>query len=105
MRRTRAGHTHSVHTPVRPVHSFQSFLAFLVRYRAFVSSPSFKALNSSITIDVKVNKALLGGGGCPCLSVTCVFQNPDGVVVKQISRTRAIDGIYADTFPLSEIVK
>uniref|UniRef100_H3CLD7 Complement component c3b, tandem duplicate 2 n=1 Tax=Tetraodon nigroviridis TaxID=99883 RepID=H3CLD7_TETNG len=54
-----------------------------VRYRAFVSSPSFKAFDSSITVDI---------------------QNPSGVVVKQISRTRAVSGIYADTFPLSEMV-
>ncbi|XP_068177027.1 complement C3-like [Antennarius striatus] len=54
-----------------------------VRFRAFVSSPSFKAFNSSITIDIK---------------------NPDGVVVKQIAKTRAVDGILADIFPLSEIV-
>ncbi|XP_069023890.1 complement C3-like [Embiotoca jacksoni] len=53
-----------------------------VRFRAFVSSPSFQAFDSSITIDI---------------------QNPDGVVVKQISRTRAADGVYVDTFPLYEI--
>ncbi|XP_047221423.1 complement C3-like [Girardinichthys multiradiatus] len=53
-----------------------------VRFRTFVSSPFFKALDSSITIDI---------------------QNPDGVVVNQISRTRAIHGVIADTFPLSEI--
>uniref|UniRef100_UPI0037E9C17B venom factor-like n=1 Tax=Semicossyphus pulcher TaxID=241346 RepID=UPI0037E9C17B len=55
-----------------------------VRFRAFVSSPSFKAFDSSITIDI---------------------QNTDDVVVKQISRTRAIDGVFKDTFPLSDIVK
>ncbi|XP_054865859.1 A.superbus venom factor 2-like isoform X2 [Amphiprion ocellaris] len=54
-----------------------------VRFRAFVSSPSFKAFDSSITIDI---------------------QNPDGVVVKHISRTKTPDGVFADTFPLSEIV-
>lgn len=54
-----------------------------VRFRAFVSSPSFKAFDTSITIDV---------------------QNADGVVVKQISRIKAADGVFADTFPLSEIV-
>ncbi|GLD73157.1 complement C3-like protein, partial [Lates japonicus] len=31
--------------------------------------------------------------------------NPDGVVVKQLLRTKAADGVFADTFPLSEIVK
>ncbi|KAK5620662.1 hypothetical protein CRENBAI_020815 [Crenichthys baileyi] len=55
-----------------------------VRVRTFVSSPFFKALDSSITIDI---------------------QNPDGVVVNQISRTRATHGVIADTFPLSEISK
>ncbi|XP_018528014.1 complement C3 isoform X2 [Lates calcarifer] len=54
-----------------------------VRFRAFMSSPSFKALDSSVTIDI---------------------QNPDGVVVKQISRRRAADGVVTDTFPLSEMV-
>ncbi|KAM3623350.1 uncharacterized protein V6R79_010054 [Siganus canaliculatus] len=54
-----------------------------VRFRAFVSSPSFKAFDSSITIDI---------------------ENPDGVVVKQISRMRAIDGVFGDTFPLSDFV-
>ncbi|GLD73159.1 complement C3-like protein, partial [Lates japonicus] len=54
-----------------------------VRFRAFMSSPSFKALDSSVTIDI---------------------QNPDGVVVKQISRRRAADGVFADTLDLSEMV-
>uniref|UniRef100_UPI003AAB8061 venom factor-like n=1 Tax=Centroberyx gerrardi TaxID=166262 RepID=UPI003AAB8061 len=54
-----------------------------VRCRAFVSSPSFKAFNSSITVE---------------------FQNPEGVVIKLISRTRATDGVFADTLALSEIV-
>uniref|UniRef100_A0A3B4ZLY2 Complement C3-like n=1 Tax=Stegastes partitus TaxID=144197 RepID=A0A3B4ZLY2_9TELE len=54
-----------------------------VRFRAFVSTPSFKAFDSSITIDI---------------------QNPDGVVVKHISRTKAPDGFFSQTFPLSEIV-
>lgn len=35
----------------------------------------------------------------------CVLQNPDSVVVKQIFRVRTADGVFADTFPLSEIVK
>uniref|UniRef100_A0A8D3BHY9 Complement component c3b, tandem duplicate 2 n=1 Tax=Scophthalmus maximus TaxID=52904 RepID=A0A8D3BHY9_SCOMX len=54
-----------------------------VRLRAFVSSPSFKASDSSITMDIK---------------------NPDGVVVKQMLRSQAPNGIFAYTFPLSEIV-
>ncbi|XP_067441549.1 complement C3-like [Thunnus thynnus] len=54
-----------------------------VRFRAFVSSPAFKAFDSSITIDI---------------------QNPEGVVVKQIFRVRAVDGIHSETFILSEIV-
>uniref|UniRef100_A0A4W6EED3 Complement component c3b, tandem duplicate 2 n=1 Tax=Lates calcarifer TaxID=8187 RepID=A0A4W6EED3_LATCA len=54
-----------------------------VRFRAFMSSPSFKALDSSVTIDI---------------------QNPNGVVVKQLPRTRAADGVVTDTFPLSEMV-
>lgn len=33
-----------------------------------------------------------------------MFQNPDGVVIKQLTRSRAVDGIIAETFPLSEIV-
>uniref|UniRef100_A0A3P9LX36 Complement component c3b, tandem duplicate 2 n=1 Tax=Oryzias latipes TaxID=8090 RepID=A0A3P9LX36_ORYLA len=53
-----------------------------VRFRTFVSSPFFKAFDSSITIDIT---------------------NSDGVVVKQITRTRAVKGVIADTFPLSEI--
>ncbi|KAM7419790.1 hypothetical protein PAMA_016741 [Pampus argenteus] len=54
-----------------------------VRFRAFVSSPAFKAFDNSVTIDIK---------------------NPDGVVVKQTSRIRTIAGIFSDIFPLSEIV-
>ncbi|TKS68660.1 Complement C3 [Collichthys lucidus] len=55
-----------------------------VRFRAYVSSPSFKAFDSPITIDI---------------------QNPDGVVVNNIYRTRAVDGVFGETFPLSEFVK
>ncbi|XP_074550629.1 venom factor-like [Halichoeres trimaculatus] len=55
-----------------------------IRFRVFVSSPSFKAFDSSVTIDI---------------------ENSDGVVVKQFSRTRAVGGVYKDTFPLSDIVK
>ncbi|XP_065808700.1 complement C3 [Labrus bergylta] len=55
-----------------------------VQFRAFVSSPAFKAFDSSITIDI---------------------QNTDGIVIKQISRTRAVDGVFKDTLVLSEIVK
>uniref|UniRef100_G3N4I6 Anaphylatoxin-like domain-containing protein n=1 Tax=Gasterosteus aculeatus aculeatus TaxID=481459 RepID=G3N4I6_GASAC len=54
-----------------------------VRFRAFASSLSFKAFDSSVTIDVT---------------------NPDGVVVKQVSRVRPADGVLDDTLPLSEIV-
>ncbi|XP_060943930.1 complement C3-like [Limanda limanda] len=54
-----------------------------VQFRAFVSTPSFKAFNSSITMD---------------------FKNPDGVVVKQVLRMRAQGGVLADTFTLSEFV-
>ncbi|KAK1886028.1 Complement C3 [Dissostichus eleginoides] len=45
-----------------------------VRFRAFTSSPTFKAFNSSVTIDI------------------------------QVSRIQAFDGVFGDTFPLSEIV-
>ncbi|XP_058497234.1 complement C3-like [Solea solea] len=55
----------------------------VVRFRAFVSSRSFQAFESSITIDI---------------------QNPDGVVVKQLLRTQATNGIFSDTFALSDIV-
>ncbi|KAK6300730.1 hypothetical protein J4Q44_G00288280 [Coregonus suidteri] len=54
-----------------------------VRCRAFVSTPAFQAFNSSITIE---------------------FQNSDGVVMKQLSRTRANNGIFADTHVLPDIV-
>ncbi|XP_036805105.1 venom factor isoform X1 [Oncorhynchus mykiss] len=54
-----------------------------VRCRAFVSTPTFQAINSSITIE---------------------FQNSDGVVVKQTSRTIAKNGIFADTHVLPDIV-
>ncbi|XP_056135701.1 complement component c3b, tandem duplicate 2 [Lampris incognitus] len=54
-----------------------------VMCRAFVSAPSFMAFNSSITLE---------------------FQNPEGIVVKQFSRTRAIDGVVAETFALSKFV-
>ncbi|XP_034756642.1 complement C3-like isoform X2 [Etheostoma cragini] len=54
-----------------------------VRFRAFASSPSFKAVDTSVTIDI---------------------QNPEGVVVKQNSRVRAADGVFADTFLLSDVV-
>uniref|UniRef100_A0A3B3DU03 Complement component c3b, tandem duplicate 1 n=1 Tax=Oryzias melastigma TaxID=30732 RepID=A0A3B3DU03_ORYME len=53
----------------------------IVRFRTFVSSPFFKAFDNSITIDIV---------------------NSDGVVVKQITRTRAMNGVIADTFALSE---
>ncbi|RVE75945.1 hypothetical protein OJAV_G00003930 [Oryzias javanicus] len=53
-----------------------------VRFRTFVSSPFFKPMDSSITIDIA---------------------NSDGVVVKQITRTRSMTGVFADTFALPEI--
>ncbi|XP_061770767.1 complement C3-like [Nerophis ophidion] len=52
-----------------------------VRSRAFVSSPSFKAVDNSLTIDV---------------------QNPEGVVVKQVFRSRASYGVLSDSFFLPE---
>ncbi|CAG5928835.1 unnamed protein product, partial [Menidia menidia] len=53
-----------------------------VRFRTFVSSPFFEAVDHSISIDIK---------------------NPDDVVVKQVSRTRTVGGVFSDEFPLSEI--
>ncbi|XP_077379564.1 complement C3-like isoform X2 [Festucalex cinctus] len=53
-----------------------------VRLRAFVSSLSFKALDSSLTIDI---------------------QNPEGVVVKQVLRTKASSGVFSDSFYLTEM--
>uniref|UniRef100_A0A8C6NJW6 Complement component c3b, tandem duplicate 2 n=1 Tax=Nothobranchius furzeri TaxID=105023 RepID=A0A8C6NJW6_NOTFU len=53
-----------------------------VRFRSFVSSPFFKAMDSSISIEI---------------------QDPAGVVVKQIPMSRAVDGVFTDKFPLSEI--
>uniref|UniRef100_A0A8C2XLN8 Complement component c3b, tandem duplicate 2 n=1 Tax=Cyclopterus lumpus TaxID=8103 RepID=A0A8C2XLN8_CYCLU len=55
----------------------------IVRFRVFASSLSFKAFESSVTIDIK---------------------NTDDVVVKQISRIRPADGVFSDTLPLSEFV-
>uniref|UniRef100_A0A3Q1H0X2 Uncharacterized protein n=1 Tax=Anabas testudineus TaxID=64144 RepID=A0A3Q1H0X2_ANATE len=54
-----------------------------VHYRAFVSTPSFKAVDSTISIDI---------------------QNPDGVVVNQNSRVKATDGVFSKEFELSENV-
>ncbi|XP_075871782.1 complement C3-like isoform X2 [Nelusetta ayraudi] len=54
-----------------------------VQFRAFVSSPFFKAFTSNININI---------------------ENPDGVVVWQIYRSRAEDGIFENSFPLSEFV-
>ncbi|XP_029283155.1 LOW QUALITY PROTEIN: venom factor-like [Cottoperca gobio] len=53
-----------------------------VRFRAFTSSPSFKAFNSTITIDI---------------------QNPGGVVVKQVPTIKAVDGVFSDAYPLSDV--
>ncbi|KAM9314887.1 venom factor-like [Pholidichthys leucotaenia] len=54
-----------------------------VQFRAYVSSPTFKAFDTSIIIDIK---------------------NPNGVVVKQISRTKAAGGVYSELHTLSEFV-
>ncbi|XP_051940569.1 complement C3-like, partial [Hippocampus zosterae] len=53
-----------------------------VRLRAFVSSLSFKASDSSLTVDI---------------------QNPEGVVVKQVLRTKASSGVFSDSFYLTEM--
>nr|XP_061792030.1 complement C3-like [Nerophis lumbriciformis] len=53
-----------------------------VRLRAFVSSLTFKAVDSSLTIDI---------------------QNPEGVVVKQVLRTKASSGVFSDSFYLTEM--
>ncbi|XP_061536079.1 complement C3b.1 [Phycodurus eques] len=53
-----------------------------VRLRAFVSSLAFKALDSSLTVDI---------------------QNPEGVVVKQVLRSKASSGIFSDSFYLTEM--
>uniref|UniRef100_A0A665VT32 Macroglobulin domain-containing protein n=1 Tax=Echeneis naucrates TaxID=173247 RepID=A0A665VT32_ECHNA len=53
----------------------------IVHFRTFVSSPYFKAIDESITIEV---------------------QNSEGLVVKQLLRYRAVDAIYSDIFTLSE---
>ncbi len=34
-----------------------------------------------------------------------MFQNPDGIAVHGISRAKAIDGIFSNTYPLSSVVK
>ncbi|XP_068460339.1 complement C3-like [Clinocottus analis] len=54
-----------------------------VRFRVFASSLSFKAFDLSITIDMR---------------------DTDGMVVKQFSRIRPVDGVFADTLSLSEFV-
>uniref|UniRef100_A0A3Q3L7G2 Complement component c3b, tandem duplicate 1 n=1 Tax=Mastacembelus armatus TaxID=205130 RepID=A0A3Q3L7G2_9TELE len=54
-----------------------------IRFRAFVATPSFKAFTSPVSIDI---------------------QNPDGVVVKQVVRSQAIDGVYSDTYTFYEMV-
>ncbi|XP_061686699.1 complement C3-like [Syngnathoides biaculeatus] len=53
-----------------------------VRLRAYVSSLSFKALDTSLTVDI---------------------QNPEGVVVKQVLRTKASSGVFTDSFYLTEM--
>ncbi|XP_029015801.1 complement C3-like [Betta splendens] len=54
-----------------------------VRFRAFVSSPSFKAFDNHLSIEI---------------------QNSDGVAVKQSSEVSAVDGVYSDTFQLTDFV-
>ncbi|XP_030637168.1 complement C3 [Chanos chanos] len=54
-----------------------------VRCRAFVSTPAFKAFASTISLE---------------------FQNPDGIAVHGITRARADEGIFSETYPLSDIV-
>ncbi|XP_076841190.1 complement C3-like isoform X2 [Brachyhypopomus gauderio] len=55
-----------------------------VRCRAFVSTPAFQAFNGTITMEI---------------------QNPDDITVYATSRVRANDGIYTDTYALSDMVK
>ncbi|CAL8328539.1 unnamed protein product [Merluccius merluccius] len=50
-----------------------------VRIRAYVSSPSFKAFNSTLRVE---------------------FQDPEGMVVKQIFQTMAVDGVRPESFTL-----
>ncbi|KAK7930619.1 hypothetical protein WMY93_007014 [Mugilogobius chulae] len=55
--------------------------ADVVRFRAFVSSPAFKAAESYVMIDIK---------------------NPDGIAVFQTDRMRAPNGIFQHSFTLTE---
>ncbi|MCJ8747533.1 hypothetical protein PDJAM_G00154640 [Pangasius djambal] len=55
-----------------------------VRFRAFVSSPEFQAFNSTISVEI---------------------QNSDEITVHAESEARAADGIYSNTYALSDIVK
>ncbi|KAJ0033654.1 hypothetical protein NQD34_000761 [Periophthalmus magnuspinnatus] len=54
-----------------------------VHLRAFVSSPFFKAITSTITLDIK---------------------NPDGIVVYNTAKMRTPNGIFRDSFGLTELV-
>ncbi|XP_036421057.1 complement C3-like isoform X2 [Colossoma macropomum] len=55
-----------------------------VRYRAFVSDVEFKAFNGTISVEI---------------------QNPDDITVHASGRTRAQDGIFSNTYGLSDLVK
>ncbi|XP_050950691.1 LOW QUALITY PROTEIN: complement C3-like [Labeo rohita] len=55
-----------------------------VRCRAFVSDTEFRAAERTISLEI---------------------QNPDGIAVHGVSRVRAMDGIFSNTYPLSPIVK
>ncbi|KAI5088906.1 complement component c3b, tandem duplicate 1 precursor, partial [Silurus meridionalis] len=55
-----------------------------VRFRAFVSNPEFQAFNNTISVEI---------------------QNTDGITVHAKSAVRAADGIYSDTYALSDFVK
>ncbi|MCI4393327.1 hypothetical protein PGIGA_G00156260 [Pangasianodon gigas] len=55
-----------------------------VRFRAFVSSPEFQAFHSTISVEI---------------------QNSDEITVHAESEAKAADGIYSNTYALSDIVK
>ncbi|KAG7258488.1 hypothetical protein CRUP_009090, partial [Coryphaenoides rupestris] len=52
-----------------------------VRFRAYVSSPSFQAFNGTITMEI---------------------MNPEGIVVEQFFPTRAVNGYSSKSFTLSD---
>uniref|UniRef100_A0A8B9KBN4 Complement component c3b, tandem duplicate 2 n=1 Tax=Astyanax mexicanus TaxID=7994 RepID=A0A8B9KBN4_ASTMX len=55
-----------------------------VRYRAFVSNVGFQAFSGTISVEI---------------------QNPDGITVHAEVQSRAHEGIYSDTYALSDMVK